>query len=85
MIAEKIRILIRHLDKKFLCEKETPKHNSMCECGFMLLGQEYESCPVCDKKLHMGKECFYKDESFCTQDGKECVWSTYYECGKMKL
>jgi len=81
VFAEKIRILIRHLDKKFLVE--SAKEYPVCECGYVIM-QEDEFCPVCNKKMYKGKECYYKDEDFCTQTGKKCVWSTYHECGKMK-
>lgn len=85
-IAGKARLLVRKLDPTFLSEA-VAEEDAECECGFLLLGQEYESCPVCGKHLYEGKLCYYKDttgdQTFCTIDGQDCKWNSYSECGKL--
>jgi hypothetical protein len=64
------------LEKQYYNEVE-------CECGFLLLGEHYETCPVCGKEFYKGRSCFYKNEDeSCSLDGEECKWKTRKECGK---
>jgi hypothetical protein len=80
-VADKARLLVRKLDPSILTEDLTDD-GAECECGFLLLGQEYEECPVCEKKFYTGKICYYKQDNFCTIDGMDCHWNSQEECGK---
>ena len=81
-IAEKARMVLRKLSRSKLMVESTQQEKEACECGFLLLGEEYEFCPCCNKQLYFGKECFYKEEDWCTLDEGDCVYLNRKECGK---
>jgi hypothetical protein len=85
VIAEKARILIRKLSTKFLVESVDEQYPE-CECGFLIM-EDYEMCPVCDKKLYTGDVCYYKnvEDGTCSIDNETCKWTGYNECKKLEV
>ena len=67
IISEKARKLSRLIDKKYSQEQ-----TEQCECGFDPLGEEYDTCPCCEKDFSEGF-CFYLNEdNSCAIDGQSC-------------
>lgn len=81
VISEKCRILFKNLNKILY---ENKNEEIECECGFKPLGEEYENCPICNKKIITSKICYYLNkDSSCAIDGTECNKSNK-ECNKLK-
>ena len=79
ILAEKVRIIIRKLNKPLMEKVESD--DIECECGYLNLTDD-ELCPVCNKAFYKGKVCYYKVTDFCSADGEECKWNSQKECGK---
>lgn len=79
--SNKIRTIINFFNKNKLIESNNDYNE--CDCG-IILNDDFDKCPICDKILYTGIKCFYKNtDSSCAIDGKDCVWNNTTECMKL--